>query len=162
MNNLTSNFNLLPLVNFKLILNSAEFANTEFFAVSASIPSISLNEANASYKNYSGFVPGDKIVYDPLNVRIALDENLDSYKEIYSWLIHNSTQSNLKYSDIALLVMSSHNNVIAKFSFINSFPTNMSQIEFNVQQQDVEYTTFDVTFRYDYFKVLSKSEPIIC
>lgn len=153
MSNLTNNVNPLSNVSFRLTLNSVEFANTQFFAVSASIPAVSITEATTGFRNQAGFVPGEKMQYDPLNIRIAVDENFASYLEIYRWLKSHTDQTDLKVVDMSLSIMSSHNNPVQTFTFINAFPTNLGQLDFNAQATDVENVYVDVTFRYDYFKI---------
>jgi hypothetical protein len=163
MNNLTANVNFLTTVSFKLILNSLEFANTEYFAVTANIPSISISESNAGFRNKAGYVPGDKLMFDPLTIRVAVDENFAGYIELYQWMKGFSTKaSHPKVCDMTLVVMSSHNNAIKSFRFVNAFPTNLGQIDFNVQNQDVEYAYVDVTFRYDYFTISGVDDKKFC
>ena len=135
------------------MLNSLEFSNTQYFAVTASIPGVSIPEAPAGFRNKGGWVPGEKMQYEPLNVRIAVDENLAAYLEMYKWMKSHTNQTDLKMLDISLAIMSSHNNPVQTFTFINAFPTSISQLDFNAQGTDVEYLYMDVTFRYDYFKV---------
>jgi hypothetical protein len=146
------NSNLLSLTGFKLIINNIDFKYTEYFAVSASFPNVSLPEITTGFKNMAGFVSGDRLVYDALNIRIAIDENLESYNEIFNWLTHNTKTQTLKTYDILLCFLTNHNNVGRKIKFMNAFPTNLGGIEFSVQQSDVEYAAVDVTFRYDYFE----------
>lgn len=153
MNGLTPNQNLLTQVSFKLILNSTEFANTQYFAVNANLPSISMTEATGGFRNQAGFLPGDKLNFDPFTIRLAIDENFAGYIELFKWMKGHTNQTDLKVADISLLVMSSHNNITKSFTFVNAFPTNLGQIDFNVQNSDIEYAFVDVTFRYDYFKI---------
>lgn len=160
MNNLTLNQNLLSKVSFKLVINSHEFANTEYFAVDANLPSLSMNEAIGGFRNQAGFVPGDKLNFDPFTIRVAVDEDFAGYVELFNWMKSHTDQTDLKVADISLIVMSSHNNATKTFTFVNAFPTNLGQIDFNVQTQDIEYAYLDVTFRYDYFKI--EGAQIIC
>lgn len=153
MSNLTPNQNLLSQVSFKLVLNSEEFANTQYFAVQANIPSISIAEATAGFRNKAGFVPGEKMIYDPFTVRLAVDEEFAGYNELYKWMKSHTERTDLKVADITLLIMSSHNNPVKSFTFVNAFPTNLGQLDFNTQNTDIEYAFIDVTFRYDYFKM---------
>lgn len=153
MSNITSNFNLLSNVSFKLVINSHEFANTEFFAVTASLPSVSINEAMAGFRNKAGFVPGEKMEFEPFNIRIVIDEDFRVYTEIFNWMKSHTDHTDLKTADISLIVMSSHNNANRTFTFVNAFPTSLGSIEFNAQNGDIEYAYTDVTFRYDYFKI---------
>ena len=87
--------NLLALTGFKLFINSEDFKHTQYFAVSASFPSVSLAEVTTGYKNNQGFVPGDKLAYDPLTMRIAIDEKLESYRKQGYKLIGVSNQSGI-------------------------------------------------------------------
>jgi phage tail-like protein len=159
---LTSNINLLSPVSFKLVIDGDRFANIEFFTVSANIPSVSLPEVVAGFRNQSGFLPGDKLQYDALQVRISVDENLVVFKEIFDWMHGNTKNSELNFKDVSLIVLNSHNNKSATYTFINAHPTSMGQIDLNSQVQDVEYAVIDVTFRYDYFKISSGSDSIVC
>jgi hypothetical protein len=162
MNNLTGNVNMLSTNSFKLVINSNRFANTEFFTVSANLPGISLNESIAGFRNKAGYVPGDKLIFEPLTIRIAVDENLENYMELFSWLQKHVTSQDLEVVDMSLVILSSHNNPVCTFTFVNAFPTNLGQIDFNSQQGEVEYAYVDVTFRYDYFKISRAGSDSIC
>lgn len=150
----TSNKNLLSLTGFKLQISGKDYANAEYFAVSATLPGISLPEVELSYRNRHGFLPGDKIEFDPVSVRIAVDEGMHSYEDMITWIKHNVENQKLDVRDIMLSVMTSHNNVSRTIKFVNAFPTSLGQIEFNTQLTEVEYAYFDVSFRYDYFEFL--------
>jgi hypothetical protein len=144
--------NLLALTGFKLAIHSEDFKHTQYFAVSASFPAVSLPEVATGYRNNQGFVPGDKLAYDPLTIRIAIDEKLESYNEIFNWIHSNTTNNELIIHDITLHFLTNHNNISRSVHFANAFPTNIGGLEFNVQQSESEYAYVDVTFRYDYFK----------
>ena len=146
------NTNLLSLTGFKLAIESSEFKNTEYFAVSASFPSISLPEVQTSFRNNQSFVPGDRLTYDPITIRVAIDENLNTYNEMFGWLFYNTTNNDLKTNDMSLSFITSHNNISRVIRLVNAFPTNMGGVEFNVQSSETEYAFVDVTFRYDYFE----------
>lgn len=151
MNTLTPNTNLLGKVRFKLIINSHEFANTQYFCVSATLPSISCQAAPSPFRNQKGFQPGETIEYDTLQLRISLDEDMAAYTEIYNWMKSFVDTTDLKRSDVTLVILTSHNNPNKSFVFKNAFPTNLGSIDFNVQDSEVEYAVVDVTFQYDYF-----------
>jgi hypothetical protein len=148
------NSNLLSLTGFKLQIHTVDFKYTQYFAVSASFPAVSLPEVTTGFKNQAGFVSGDKLAFDTLNIRVAIDENLESYNEIFNWLRHNTQHDKLKFYDMTLCFLTNHNNVGRKVKFANAFPTSLGGIEFSVQQSDVEYATVDVGFRYDYFEFI--------
>jgi len=146
--------NLLALTGFKLFIHSEDFKHTQYFAVSASFPAVSLPEVTTGYRNLSGFVSGDKLAYDPLTIRIAIDEKLESYREIFNWIHSNTTNNELTVHDVTLHFLTNHNNISRSVRFANAFPTNIGGLEFNVQQTESEYAYVDVTFRYDYFEFM--------
>jgi hypothetical protein len=146
--------NLLALTGFKLFIHSEDFKHTQYFAVSASFPAVSLPEVTTGYRNLSGFVSGDKLAYDPLTIRIAIDEKLESYREIFNWIHSNTTNKELTVHDVTLHFLTNHNNISRSVRFANAFPTNIGGLEFNVQQTESEYAYVDVTFRYDYFEFM--------
>lgn len=150
----TSNKNLLSLTGFKLQISGKDYMNTEYFAVSATLPSINLPEIELSYRNQHGFLPGDKIQYDPISIRIAVDEELKVYDELYQWILTNATSKTLDVREMSLVFLTSHNNVSRIMRFTNAFPTSVGSVEFNTQMSDVEYAYLDVSFRYDRFELV--------
>lgn len=151
---IVTNKNLLSLTGFKLSLDGRDFDNVAYFAVSASFPSISLNEVSTPYRNLQGFVPSERLSYDPLTIRIAIDEELHVYQEILNWMLYNTQNTPLKTVSGILSFLTSHNNVSRQVQFFNMFPTNIGSVEFNTQSNDVEYAYVDVSFRYDYFQFI--------
>jgi hypothetical protein len=160
MNNLTGNTNLLSNAGFKLIINSQEFSNTGYFAVTANIPSVQVNAALTTFKNQKGYVPGETIEFEQFSVRIAIDEDLVVYKEIFNWMKTYTDTAGMKQHDMSLIILSSHNNPNKTFKFVRAFPVSLGSIEFNAQNTDAEYAFVDVQFQYDYF--LIEDEGIIC
>jgi hypothetical protein len=151
--NITSNYNFLSPTGFKLVINREKFANTEYFCTSASLPSLSLGQADVPLRQFKGYVPGD-VTYDELSIRIAVDEDLVVYKEIHDWILRNRDTNNVEVNDATLLIMTSHVNVNKQIQFTNLFPTSIAALEFSSQNTDIEYFQIDVSFRYDYFKFL--------
>ena len=70
---------------FRFILN--QIPTVQFFVQTANIPGISLGEAviPTPYKD----IPyvGDKVTYESLNVQFLVDEHLENYIEIHSWMV---------------------------------------------------------------------------
>jgi hypothetical protein len=154
MSNLTSNVNLLSPIGFKLTIEG-DFSNAEYFAVTANIPSVALPEAQASFRNRKGFVTGDTLSYDPLNVKIMVDEDMVNYKEIFNWIRLNTDSVKLQYADVILNIMSSDSVLNRKIRFVRAFPVSITGLDFNVQLTDIEYLQAEVSFRYDYFEFIS-------
>lgn len=157
MKNLTDNVNQLSPTSFKLIINSQDYSNTEYFVVSATLPGLTIAASSTHFRNQRGWVPGDTVEYEQLSMRIAMDENMTVYKEIHNWMTGFTNATDLPRHDITLLVLTSHNNPNQGFRFANAFPVSLGSIEFSSQQSDAEYAYIDVTFQYDYFKIEDKN-----
>ena len=78
------NRNFLSGVAFKF--NLAKFPKVDFFSNSARIPELSLELATqASYlKNID--VPGERLTFGDFTLRFLVDENMENYISIYTWL----------------------------------------------------------------------------
>ena len=151
---LTTNKNLLQQNQFKLTIDHTKYGNIEFFTSAASLPSVTNGEIPTNYRNKPGFLPGERVDYEPLNIRLRVDEDMKNYLEVLNWMITNGTTTGVTVADITLSILSSHNNVNKEFQFIDAFPTSLGSLEFTTDSTEVEYFTIDATFRYDYFKAI--------
>jgi hypothetical protein len=153
MSNLTDNYNFLSPTGFKLVINRNTLANLEYFATSVTLPSLSLGQIDVSSRQYKGYISGD-VTFDDFSIRIAMDEDMKVYKELYDWVLkHRDTNEPIVY-DATLIILTNHNLPNNKIQFTNLFPTSIGGLEFNTQSTSIEYLQADVTFRYDYFKIL--------
>ncbi len=103
----------------------------------------------------------DKLQYGDLELSFIVDENMNNYKEILNWMegLGSPETTNQRaslsaskdgvQSDIVLTVTNSHKNPNLRFTFKNCFPTNLGQIDLDINVQDVAYATCSVTMRYD-------------
>lgn len=151
MNNLTLNKNLLSPNGFKLTIDSTQFANTEYFCISAPIPSVSAAEVNLPFRNKQNAYPGEKVNYTPLDIRYMVTENMENYVELFNWLVNNSNENKVSAYDITLHILTSSNNVIRQVRFVEAFPVTIGAIDFYTQNTDVEYVVADASFQYSHF-----------
>lgn len=151
-NNVTSNKNPLAVSDgFRMVFHRAP--NTSYFCQNFIMPSVSVQEVAVARPQTTAYFPGDRIDFESLNVTMLVAENMENYVEIYDWLNRavKSNNSEDKYDDITVYILSSKNNANAIVTFHNAFPVNIGSIGFNVQDADITYAQVDVTFRYDYF-----------
>ena len=57
MSNLTTNLNMLVPGNFKVTIDSNEFANLQFFCTTAEVPSIAQTATQQDFKNENAYFP---------------------------------------------------------------------------------------------------------
>ena len=156
------NKSYLSPIGFRFSLQRLPHVN--YFCTSASLPSISIGQINTVDNTFIKLpVPGDKLVFDLLNIRFRVDEDMKNYREIYDWLIGLGYPDNFSqytgiarqgiqlgevYSDGALIVTTAQFQPNIDIKFIDMYPVALSSVEFNVDQTDVTYLQADVTFAY--------------
>ena len=79
-----NNQNFLSPVGFKFVIGRTP--NVDYFFQSASIREVNIGsrDIQTPVKDYS--IPGDKMTFSDLNLKILVNEDLDNYYEIYKWL----------------------------------------------------------------------------
>ena len=152
-----------------------------FFCQSANIPGMTLGVAAQPSYLKDIPTPGDKIDFEDLTLRFLVDENLENYMEIYTWIrglgypeslqeiydlqterarkndSRNFAQEKIGgmdiYSDGSLLVLNSTQNLEFKVNFEGLFPYSLSTIQFDATDTEIEYFTADVIFKYTIFHI---------
>ena len=166
MATLTSNKNYLQPTGFKVVINRENYPNLEYFAQSVTHPGASVPPYELPVRRVTSVpLAGDKINYGELDVQIIVDEDLTAYKEMQSWLERtvNVGQVNSReavannqiptYSDITVLILSSHNNKNVQTKYSDCIPTNIGSIEFSATSSEISYLTFNATFRFSTFVI---------
>ena len=150
-NNLTDNLNMLSPGNFKVTIDSNEFANLEFFCTTANVPGISTGAILQGFKNTKAYFPGETIEYSQFSISFIVDEELKNYTEMYDWITTNSTVAP-KFKDVTLSIQTNKNTVNKQLLFHDSFPVSLGDLSFTTQDTAVDYLTCDVTFQYNKFE----------
>ena len=154
MTQLTDNFNMLSPTGFRVTIESPKFSNLEYFITTFSLPTVSLGETEAAYRNYQGFVAGDKVTYDAVDLTFMVDEDMNNYIEVFNWIQSNANENISAKHDIILSILSSHNNVNKQIRFVNALPVSLGGVDFTTQTTSIEYLQSTVSFRYDYFEII--------
>lgn len=157
--------NFLQPTGFKIVILRKRFKNLEFFAQSIQHPDLSVAPAVAPFRGANAQMPGDKLEYGTLTIDAIMDENMNVYKEMHSWLkstVENkytasnsitSANQDLTTYDISLMVLSSHNNTVDTIRYKDAFPINIGIVNFQSTVDAVQYVTFPITFAYTTFTI---------
>ena len=165
------NRNFLSGVGFKF--NLTKFPKVDFFSNSARIPELNLElTRQPSYlKNID--VPGERLTYGDLTLRFLVDENMENYISIYTWLkglgfpettrefkdltTDKDGQRDPKeaFCDGTLRILNSNYREVAKVKFIDLFPTSLTSLEFDATNTDVQFLTAQATFKYTIYNLES-------
>ena len=160
----------------KFILNFGRAPSIQFFCQSVSVPGISLSEVPQYTPFVDVYVPGEKAIYDVLNVTFIVDEELKGWLEIHDWIraltfpkqfeeyqnlgrlsrIASATAASSdkpQYSDASVTILSSSNKPYFKFKYYDCFPTSLSTFIMGANDSPESTMSADATFRYSYFDV---------
>lgn len=160
-----NNLNLLQPTAFKLLIDRKNFPNLEFFCQSVALPAMSADATELQFQRVSTVpMPGDKLTFGELECIIIVDENLNSYTEMYNWL-QRTVQTNVRspldrvdnlpptYCDVSVAILNSNNNITRKVKYIDAIPTAIGNLIMETTTGDTTQLTFPVTFRYSYFEL---------
>ena len=176
-----ANRNYMSPLGFKLILTKTP--KVDFLCQSANIPQISMGTAIQPTYLKDIPVPGDKVLYDDLNVRFLVDEKMENYLAIYKWITGLGYPENLgqynqlkkddirtdasatddadpryfEFSDATLQVLNSNYRPSILVNFKDAFPTSLSTLDFDVTTRDYNYFTAEVSFKYTIFNITDPS-----
>jgi hypothetical protein len=149
---ITANKNFLSPNGYRLTIDMEEFADVEYFCVSATLPTVSIAPIATPFRNLQNTTPGEKVEYALFDLRYMITENMENYVSLFNWITKNANEEGLKYADMTLSILNSNNNLIRQVRFIDAFPVSIGALEFRTQNADVEYITGDVSFSYSHFE----------
>jgi hypothetical protein len=161
------NINFLSPLGFRFKL--ARAPNLNFFVTDINLPTISLGSITIPTPFKFIDIANNKLDYGDLQLTFMLDENLDSYFEIYNWLVAIGFPDNFDQykrikdapkgskdttvSDATLTILTSDMVPNIEVQFEDLFPTSISEINFAVSDTDVNYVRMNVSFKYRIYRV---------
>ena len=160
--------NTNPLQPTKFLLTFNRMPAVQYFCQSVNLPGVSLGEVVRTTPFLDQYSPGTKLEYTPLSVTFIVDEHLESWKNMYDWFTsigdpdgfesrdHSlELGKNTKLSDATLTVLNALNNPVLRVNFINAFPLNMSDLQFDSTLSADTIITSTASFRYESYKYLT-------
>jgi hypothetical protein len=160
------NTNLLQPTKFLLTFNRIQ--TVQYFCQSVNLPGVSLGEVNRATPFLDMYSPGTKLTYSPLEIEFLIDEELQSWKNLYNWFLSmadpdgfesrdgsRELQSIKHFSDATLTILSGLNNPIIRIQYLNVFPLTIGDIQFDTTQSADNLITARATFRYQSYKYLT-------
>lgn len=156
--------NFLSSIEFGFSIN--RLPNVSFYVQSVNFPEVSTNAVDLHVPFKTLHFGANKLEYGDLQISFKIDENFQCYKEIFSWLqSHNPDYSGEQYkrlqassegltSDATLIILNSKKNPNITILFKDIFPISISNIEFDVKQENIVYPTLDVVFKHHGFTII--------
>jgi len=143
----------------------------QYFCQEANLPGVELGSTEFATPLLNVPVAGNKLKYNEFKVTFLVDEQLQSWYELYKWMLAigspksfterntlNQMQNQFAtptsyYSDASLTIMSALNNPLLRVNYQRMFPIDLSDIDFDTQKSADTIITATATFRYEYFDI---------
>jgi hypothetical protein len=158
----------------KFTLNLSRTPNLQYFCQTITLPGLSTSEIPVQNPFVELYAPGEKAIYDTLNVTFLVDAEMTAWLEIHDWLramtfptdyeeyrnlgLLNkfTTAANSKspqYTDGTVTILSAANKPYFKINFIDMFPISLGGFVMSATDTPETIITSDATFRFTYFNV---------
>lgn len=159
------NRNFLAPVGFKMNLDI--FAGVDFFCQSVNLPDISVGYAEAPTRYRGIALPASGGVrFGDLRLNFIVDEDMKNYMTIWNWINRSNLAEQLdtepiEYSNAQLQILNSNfqPNIIVIFEDI--FPIDLSELSFDVGDEQVDYLTASVSFKFTRYTFNNKNNKRI-
>ena len=180
--NLPDNLSYLAPTQFELLVK--KLPNTKYFATGVNIPSVSVAESLQTTRLGANVkVPGDKITFGELSVSFIVDENMENWTELYTWMeqttgstdpekFRSLVGANRKadqpydgsgnydelYSDMTIVVTTAANNPNRYVRIQDAFPTSLGEITMDTTVAGgITYVTCNASFQFTSLEIASTS-----
>jgi hypothetical protein len=158
----------------KFQLNFARTPNLQYFCQTITLPGIATSEIAITNPFVELYSPGEKAVYDQLNITFMVDEGMLAWLEIHDWLRAMTFPTEFEeyqqlgklnqfttrkggnfpqFSDATVTLLSSANNPIYRISYKDAFPVSLSGFTLSTTDTPDSIITADATFRFTYFNI---------
>ena len=161
-----SDINFLSPLGYKFTIR--KLPNLEFFVQSFNFPTVNLNETKGIQTPFNRIVvAGDHLTYGDFSVTFKIDEDMQSYFELYDWMKAVGFPDNFdQYREIArkqqtsgegvivdadLIILNGTMNPNIKVTFYDVLPVSLSGFKFDSTMTSVNYITATATFKYREF-----------
>ena len=162
------NFNFFQPTGFRVVIDRRFYGHLQFNVARVNHPGAQNAANDTPFKRTSVPFPGNTMTYGELNMDVILDEDFVSYREMYDWMLrlvneeqiaqridYKSAQDPIPtYADIHVIALTSNNVKNVEFRYKDCVPTNIGDINFDAQNQGVDYITFPASFRFSYFEIV--------
>ena len=158
-----TNLNQLNIVSFEV--NFARLPNVQYFCQRVNIPAVILGDTFQPMPFMNLPVEGDTLSFEAMNLSFIVDEDLQNYTEIYSWLTalgftrdyeqfktlkpaSEASQYLSMFSDVNIILNTNKSNPNYKITFNDVFPTSLSSVQFDTSVSALEPIIVDATFNF--------------
>ena len=140
--------------------------NFTFLVQSVNLPGLALQSSSINTPFSAVSIPGNQITFAPLSLSFLVDEDMQSWLEVYNWIVQLGNPKGynkigtltgkpgsvtITTSDATLFIKSNANNPNLRFDFFDVYPTDLGEMSFTTTDNQ-EFVTSTVTFNYGYYE----------
>lgn len=111
-----------------------------------------------------GMLPGSAVVFTPLQVTVLCDEYLDSYKELFKWMLGNTNWStgrgNAAMNTKTILVHILDNQKkepLLTFRFVDAWVSSLGELTMSYSEEGNPAIICSALFSYKYFEIIDSN-----
>ena len=157
------NINQLNIISFEIAFS--RLPTIEYFCQRVNIPAVILGDTFQPMPFMNLPVEGDTLSFESMNLSFILDEDMQNYMEIYSWLTalgfprdyeqfktlkpaSEASEYASMFSDMDIMLQTNKSNPNYKITFNDVFPTSLSSVQFDTSVSALEPIVVDATFNF--------------
>ena len=166
--NCEENINYFQPTGFRVILDRRFYSHLQFYVARINHPGAQNAANDTAFKRTSVPFPGNTMTYGELTMDVLLDEDFESYKEMYDWMLRLCNEEQIAqrvdfkssqdpiptYADIHVTALTHANNKNVEFRYKDCVPVSIGDVNFDAQNQGVDFITFPASFRFSYFEIV--------
>lgn len=123
----------------------------------SSVGSVNLGAAPFPMRAIDALVPGNKLDFGPMNLRVLMSEGLTEWFDLYKWMIE-ITKSNAAHLDnvetAELTVLDSQNREVMRFIYTGVFPLTLGELTYSLVDEE-ETLVADLAITFDKMDVVN-------
>jgi len=161
-----TNKSFLSNNKFEFVLG--RIPNFTFFVQGVNLPGMSLQSSSINTPFSAVSIPGNQITFGTLSLSFIVDENMQSWYELYSWIVQLGNPKGYNKigkltgqpgsvtnitSDATLILKSNANNPNFQFNFFDVYPTELGDMSFSTTENQ-EFVTSTATFNYGFYEAV--------
>tara|TARA_B100000749_G_C18185501_1_gene365648 strand:- start:119 stop:625 length:507 start_codon:yes stop_codon:yes gene_type:complete len=155
----SSIFNLSRVQNAVFTIESERVIS--YFLTSFNLPGLSIGTVPLANPFKEHVEPGGTLSYEELSIECLVSENFDNWKASVDWLQTASTGFTFPATNEgktvrrsgSIVLLTNNGNRFGDIGIINMFPTNISSIDFDMQNSEPVPLTFSMTLQFESYKV---------
>lgn len=174
-------FNTTNSTNFAIDMADYGLTTTAFMNVQGYVPpTLSIPATTNNLAGFADFhnprLPATKMEVGTFVLKILMDENMESYNEIYRWMysivpyggkmidsnIHGDVIEKISPDEMFIHFLdNTHRTIVSSHSFSHPFPMNVDIPEYNITTNITYPMVMEVTFGFKMFKIYNSYNQLI-